>query len=110
MPNDTHEPTRFALPRLPLVRLLAINLAIGASAAVLLVGGLLLLNPAHIRDLIFADRAPGVAMFLLLGSFLITFGSAAMGSAIMTLGREENDGNDGSRLRLATQKLTDQRP
>jgi hypothetical protein len=110
MPNDTHKPTRFALLRLPLFRLLAINLTIGAGAAVLLVGGLLLLNPGHLRDLILADRAPGVAMFLLLGSFLITFGSAAMGSAIMAQGRKENDGNDGGRLRLATQKLTDRRP
>ncbi|GLR87897.1 hypothetical protein GCM10007857_46090 [Bradyrhizobium iriomotense] len=68
---------------MPLFRLLAINLAIGACAAALLVGGLLLINPAHLRDLIFADDAPGVAIFLLLGSFLVTFGSAAMGSAIM---------------------------
>jgi hypothetical protein len=92
MPSDKHESQCFALLRVPLFRLLAINLATGACAATLLVGGLLLLNPAHLRDLIFADRAPGVAIFLLLGSFLITFGSAAMGSAIMAQGRMEDDG------------------
>jgi hypothetical protein len=92
MPNDKHEPQRFAVLRVPLFRLLAINLATGACAATLLVGGLLLLNPAHLRELIFADHAPGVAIFLLLGSFLITFGSAAMGSAIMAQGHKEAGG------------------
>jgi hypothetical protein len=96
--------------RVPLFRLLAINLAFGACAATLLVGGLLLLNPGHLRELIFADRAPGIAIFLLLGSFLITFGSTAMGSAIMTQGRKEDDDKGGGgRAHLAAQKLS-QRP
>lgn len=76
----------------PLLRLLAINLAAGAAAAVLLVGGLLLINPGGLRDLILADRAPGVALLLLIGSFVITFGSTAMGTAIMASGcREATD-------------------
>lgn len=91
---------RFNPLQVPLFRLLAINLAIGACAAALLVGGLLLLNPGHLRDLIFADRAPGVAIFLLLGSFLITFGSTAMGSAIMAQGRKQDDGRGGGVRRL----------
>ncbi|WP_158672086.1 hypothetical protein [Bradyrhizobium guangdongense] len=97
------QPPRPTLLRIPLFRLLAINLAIGACAAALLVGGLLWLNPGHLRELIFADRAPGVALLLLLASFLITFGSAAMGSAIMAQGRKEDgdkDGGHGSRLAL----------
>jgi hypothetical protein len=98
---------RLAVLRVPLFRLLAINLAIGACAATLLVGGLLLLNPGHLRELIFADRAPGIAIFLLLGSFLVTFGSTAMGSAIMAQGRKEkNDKGGGGRAQLAAQKLT----
>src|SRR5262249_19480665 len=106
MPNDPQAPQRLALLRVPLFRLLAINLAIGACAAALLVGGLLVLNPGHLRDLILADRAPGVAIFLLLGSFLITFGSAAMGSAIMAQGRKRDDDKGGGiRARLATQML-----
>lgn len=103
-----HQPqsTR-ALLRIPLFRLLAINLAIGACAAALLVGGLLWLNPGHLRELIFADRAPGVALLLLLASFLITFGSAAMGSAIMAQGRKEDtDKGGGHGSRLALQELT----
>jgi len=105
----THKQTskHIALLRLPLVRLLAINLAIGACAAALLVGGLLWLNPSHLRELIFADRTPGVALFLLLGSFLITFGSAAMGSAIMAQGRQEDEGGGGGHgSRLVAETLT----
>jgi hypothetical protein len=109
MPSGKQEtdPKRFALLRVPLFRLLAINLGIGACAAALLVGGLLVLNPAHLRDLIFADRAPGIAIILLLGSFLITFGSAAMGSAIMAQGRKEDDddGGGGRPARLAAREL-----
>jgi hypothetical protein len=98
---------RFSLLRLPLLRLLAINLAIGACAAALLVGGLLWLNPGHLRELIFADRAPGVALGLLLASFLITLGSAAMGSAIMAQGRndDEDKRGGGGGSRLAVQEL-----
>ena len=79
----------FSFPEAPLARLLLINLAIGAVVTLLLVGGLLLLNPAGLRDLIFADRSPAVALALLLMSFFITFGSTAMGTAIMTLGQRE---------------------
>jgi hypothetical protein len=82
---------RTEFSRAPLVRLLAINLAIGLAVTVLLVGGLLALNPAGLRDLIFADRAPAVALGLLLMSFFITFGSTAMGTAIMALGRREEE-------------------
>lgn len=75
----------------PLFRLLAINLAIGIAVAALLVGGLLILNPGGLRHLIFTDRSPIVAVGLLLFGFIVTFGSAAMGSAIMAMGRREED-------------------
>ena len=75
--------------RYPLFRLLAINLAAGLLLAVLLVGGLLWLDPGGLRRLIFADRSPGVALGLLLFSFMVTFGSTVMGSAIMALGQRE---------------------
>ena len=71
----------------PLLRLLAVNIAAGASVAVLMLGGLLALNPYGLRGLILSDRTGGVALALLLFGFLITFGSAAMGTAIMTLGK-----------------------
>ncbi len=72
--------------RQPLVRLLAINLAAGASAAALMLAGLLALNPLKLRELIFADGVTALA--LLLFGLVVTFGSAAMGTAIKALGKE----------------------
>ena len=90
----------------PLARLLAINLAIGAALALLLVGGLLLLNPGGLRGLILADRSPLVALGLLLFGFVVTLGSTAMGTAIMAMGAAErkNDGPGGG-LRAVRQRV-----
>mgnify|MGYP000859504557 CR=1 FL=1 len=87
--------SRMAIFRVPLFRLLAINLAAGAAAAVLLLGGLLALNPHGLRDLILADRSPGTAIGLLLFGLFITFGSTAMGTAIMALGGFADSGANG---------------
>lgn len=90
--SDKHLRPRFGFLRVPLFRLLAINLAVGSALAVLLVGGLLALNPGGLRHLIFADSSPGTALGLLLFGFVVTFGSTAMGTAIMAMGRPpEND-------------------
>jgi hypothetical protein len=80
------------LLRQPLIRLLAINAAIGASVALLMLGGLFAFNPHGLRDLILADRAGGVAAGLLLFGLIVTFGSMAMGTAIMALGGHGPDG------------------
>ena len=69
----------------PLLRLLAINLAAGFAAALLMLGGLLALDPLNLRALVLAD---GTALALLLFGLTVTFGSAAMGSAVMMLGNE----------------------
>ena len=100
MPEDESsdralKPRRFHLLRVPLFRLLAINLAAGTALAVLLVGGLLLLNPGGLRHLIFADASPGTALGLLLFGFIVTFGSTAMGTAIMAIGRAADDDKQG---------------
>ncbi|WP_291866556.1 hypothetical protein [Bradyrhizobium sp.] len=97
---------RFNFLRVPLFRLLAINLAAGTAVAALFVGGLLALNPAGLRDLILADSSPGTALGLLLFGFVVTFGSTAMGTAIMAMGRREAD-DEGPRgpPRLMTQRL-----
>ena len=91
MRNRDTTSRRFGFLRVPLFRLLAINLAAGITLAVLLVGGLLALNPAELRELILADSSPGTAIGLLLFGFVVTFGSAAMGTAIMASGAREND-------------------
>jgi len=83
------------LLRQPLFRLLAINLAAGIVVATLLLGGLLAVNPLHLRELIFADDSPGTALGLLLFGFVVTFGSAAMGTAIMAMGQDRSGGGDG---------------
>jgi hypothetical protein len=110
MPNemrDSHPSSPgLSLWRTPLFRLLAINLAIGTMLAVFLVGGLLWLNPGGLRHLIFADRSPATALGLLLFGFIVTFGSTAMGSAIMAMGRSEgeDDGPRGGRW-MVTQEI-----
>ena len=95
MPDETRNKQqtarKFIVWRVPLFRLLAINLAAGMAVAALLVGGLLALNPGGLRDLIFADASPGTALGLLLFGFVVTFGSAAMGSAIMAAGMPKAD-------------------
>ena len=92
VPSNEQKPGRLAFLRVPLFRLLAINLAIGMTVAALLVGGLLVLDPYHLRDLIFANSSPGTALGLLLFGFVVTFGSAAMGTAIMAMGTRSADG------------------
>jgi hypothetical protein len=78
----------------PLLRLLAINLMLGVATAVLMLVGLLALDPHGLRDLILSDRSPAVALGLLLFGFIITFGSVVMGTAIMAIGNEsDSDGN-----------------
>jgi hypothetical protein len=63
---------------------LALNLAAGVGTTVPMLGGLMALNPQHLRELIFADQLPGAAWVLF--GLIIIFGSATMGSAIMALG------------------------
>ncbi|WP_394569858.1 hypothetical protein [Bradyrhizobium sp. 31Argb] len=92
MQEEAPSPRQSLVFRAPLFRLLAINLAVGVLVAVLLVGGLLLLNPGHLRDLILADDSPGVALGLLLFGFIVTLGSSAMGTAIMAMGQQQTDG------------------
>src|SRR5436309_731661 len=55
---------RHVAPAMPLLRLLAVNCAAGVAVAMLAVGGLLAFNK-RLRDLIFSDQAPGIALVLL---------------------------------------------
>jgi hypothetical protein len=89
--SRTKMPRRVRFWQVPLFRLLLINLATGTALAALLVGGLLALNPFGLRDLILADREPGTALGLLLFGFVVTFGSTAMGTAIMAAGQWQAD-------------------
>ena len=72
----------------PLLRLLAVNLALGAAVAGIAWSGLLLLDVHGLRGLILRDQSPAVPLALLLFGFIISFGSWVMGTAIMCIGRE----------------------
>ncbi len=50
--------------------------------------GLLLLNPYNLRSLILSDPSGITVAVLLLFGFVVTFGSTAMGTAIMAIGRD----------------------
>jgi hypothetical protein len=89
-----------SIVRDPLYRLLLVNLAAGLTAAVFLFGGLLLINPGRLRDLILSDQSPEIALLLLLFGFAITFGSAAMGTAIMMIGKRRAPPSGGKPGRL----------
>ena len=102
--DDTGNDTGVDWHATPMARLLAINLGIGVVLAVLLVGGLLLLNPGGLRHLILADRAPTIAIALLLGGFVVTFASVAMGTAIMAAGFSEGDDAPRGGLRAVRQE------
>lgn len=89
------------LLKLPLFRLLAINLVIGAIIAATMMVGLLVINPLNIRHMIFSDREPAAVIAVLVFDFFITFGSAAMGTAVMALGRGPNGDASVDRARAA---------
>jgi len=72
----------------PLLRLLAVNLALGIAVAAIAWGGLLALDAHGLRGLILRDQSPVVPLALLLFGFIISFGSWVMGTAIMRIGRE----------------------
>ena len=91
--------------RLPLIRLLAVNLAIGVAVAAVMLGGLLALNPGNLRGLILADRAGGAALMLLAFGLVVTFGSVAMASAVMALGRKPERKDGGGRLQPAEARV-----
>lgn len=90
----------------PLLGLLAAHLAVGIAAGWAALGALLWLDIGGLARLIAADHSGWVAVMMLMLVFAITFGGAAMGSAIMDLGRQEPAGRDPPRgRRLALRPL-----
>jgi hypothetical protein len=83
--------TRF-LPRHPLLRFLALHLGFGLVVAALAIGGLIGFDIFGLRRLILADQSPVLALVLLTGGFVVTFASTVLGTAIMALGRRQDDG------------------
>ncbi len=79
--------------RQPLFRLLGVNALAGATAAVVVVTGLVLLDVGGFGRLMAEDEAPMVPFLLALFGFVMTLSSVAMGVAVMRLGQGV-DGDD----------------
>jgi hypothetical protein len=75
-----------ALPRV--VKLLAINGAIGAAIGCASAAGMLLTDTGGMATLISQSGSYAAAGVLLFGGFGLTFGSLAMASAVMLLPRK----------------------
>lgn len=71
----------------PLVSLLVRHGAAGVLAGWISLGGLLWLDVGRLRTLIMTDQGGAIALLMLAAGFAVTFGGAAMGAAIMGLGR-----------------------
>ena len=84
-----------------LIRFLALNAAIGTCVALILVGVLIWTDTHAIGRLILGDRNPVLSIALLTFGFVITFGSVAMGTAIMALPYDGSGSDRGSRKSAA---------
>lgn len=94
-----------ALSRNPLFRLLALNWLAGFAVTVLLVGGLYATDAGGLWSLIMRSEMPAVPIAMLFCGFLVTFTSAAMGTAIMMMPSDRSSGGGGRRMRLRTPAL-----
>lgn len=75
-----------ALRKHKLITFLLAHLAIGVTAGIVLCVALLALDVVNLRTLIFSSEHWLVGLILLFGSVCGTFGSLAMGVAVMGLG------------------------
>lgn len=83
--------------RLPLFRLLLLHGLAGATAAVVAVVGLVLLDVGGIGSLLARDTAPVLPFAMILAAFMLTLSSAAMGAAVMRLGASDEPGGPAGR-------------
>ncbi|MGO8778287.1 MAG: hypothetical protein ACLQKK_05145 [Rhodomicrobium sp.] len=77
------------VPRL--IRFLLVNCAIGVAGGWTLLAALLATDTAHLRTLILNEASPAIPILLLAAGFAITFGSAAMGAAVMAMRPGDED-------------------
>lgn len=86
----------------PLLRLLAVNCAIGMMLGALLVGGIMYFDSAGIRTMIMRDAEGLIAAAALLVAFMTMGGSIMMGTAVMTWRHEDSGPRGGKRLRAGS--------
>ncbi|MDX2159099.1 MAG: hypothetical protein SFW09_21550 [Hyphomicrobiaceae bacterium] len=75
------------IPRV--VSFLAINAVAGAIAGVLAAAGILVTDAGGLMSLAAQSGSTVTASSMLIGGFALTFGSLAMGSAVMLLPRQD---------------------
>lgn len=82
---------------------LFLHLAMGIAIGWTVLAGILWLDVARLSTLLFASPHVVEGIFMLMVVFAVTFGGAAMASAIMGLGQDDEEGSGGSgrRIRLA---------
>ncbi len=86
------EPIRVWWQTVPrLVRFLLVNCAIGVAGGWTLLAALLATDTAGLRTLISNETSPAVPIALLAAGFAVTFGSAAMGAAVMAMRPGDDD-------------------
>lgn len=83
--KDQHGPSEETSGVPKIIWFLALHAAIGIAVGIAIAALLVLLNVAGINTMLHEAADPFVPMLLLFFGFAITFGSAAMGIAIMTL-------------------------
>jgi hypothetical protein len=84
------------------LRLLGINALAGAGLAAAFVGALLWLDPQGLASLVARDQNPVIALLALVTSFMVTFASLMMASAVMLMSQDDKPPQGGGRhpLRL----------
>jgi len=84
----------------PLVKLILGHVVVGTLAGWTLLAGLLASDVAGLRSLIQASPDGALAIAMLALFFAVTFGSAASGAAIISLGRDSDRGGGRNRLTM----------
>ena len=79
--------TRWPLPRV--VRYCLPSVAAGSLAGLIAVAAILAADNGGIRHLMLRDEQGWIALLLMAFGFVVTFGSLALGGAIMALGRPD---------------------
>jgi len=77
-----------------LFKLLARNLVLGTLAGWISLTALIISNTAGLYELVFTSSNPLLPLILLAFGFTLTFGSLAMGAAVMMLPYDRGAGND----------------
>ena len=78
-----------------LFKILARNLVLGVVAGWVTLFVLIATNTAGLYDIVFTSANPSLPITLLAFGFFITFGSLAMGAAIMMMPYGDSDGKNG---------------